>query len=151
MRILQEGVTVVRRLFCLILSIALLFMSIHCFSENNDGTGFDSWVSESRVSPALVLSNMGSGEWKILDAEEAEGILLIQQNSFILYESKEYTERIFSFDFIGQTPGSAYIHLGYDRDGDLFLCLGIELFVDDDLNVVIEVMEALSAAYEDYF
>ncbi len=137
-----------KRWICCLLAVALTAVCSPGFAESGEGTG---QLLRFADSPTLNLSNMGSGEWTILSPEDGQGIVLISLDVFVNYESAEITERIYSFTFMGTTPGVDYVSLGYIRDGDLYVCLGMDIVVDDELNVTIDVVDVLLAAYRDYF
>ncbi len=131
----------------IILSI-ILSICFACFSEDMPERHN---IIGDEISPIITLSNFGVGEWKIVNADEINNVVHVEEDSFYMGDRNQTREKLYEFSFSGCAPGFAYVHLYYYRNGEITICLGIELIVDEHLCVIIQEIEALPGAYADYF
>ena len=132
-----------RRLVAIFMSAIVIVCCVSCVAED------EAEISTRGKSVTFWLSNMNNGKWTLDNGEELNHVKVITID-FYMDDVDITLERMYGFTIEGQSPGLDYIILYYWRDDEVIVKMGINVTVDDEMNVRINEVDALPGLYEDY-
>ena len=112
----------------------------------------DSVISISRDHTLTInLSNLGEGEWVIVNQTEIEDIVNVSSTFFPIDDTDERSETLYVFSFIGTASGFGCVDIYYILTEEVVICVEIEFIVDAENNITLQEITMLPGIYQDHF